>query len=195
MALPAIEPFTGGAGALSGSWTQVLTATVNRDGSGRGITSTVSDDGHAYWNLDVFDNDQYAQVEVFGVVDATDTKGASVRVDSGPNFYVLLTTDGPWKNVAGAWTQLASSPTTWADGDTLKITVEINDIKMWKNGAQVGSTITDASLAGGSGGCGGFSNAQGTTIDNFRAGNLNEDAFGSIYRSNRSNVPPNVRLA
>lgn len=193
--LPAIEPFTGGAGALSGSWTQVLTATVNRDGSGFGVTSTAGEDALAYWNLDGFDDNQYAQVEVFGVVNDTDTKGAAVRVDSGPNFYSFTTSNGLWKNVAGAWTSLAADPTTWANGDVLKITVEVTDIKMWKNGAQVGATVQDASIASGAGGCGGYGVDQGTTMDNFRAGNLSEDAFESIYRSNRSSVPPNVRLA
>lgn len=195
MPLPAIEPFTGGAGALSGSWTQVLAATVDRDGSGLGITSAAADDAQAFWNLDVFDDDQYAQIEFFGVVDGGDTKGASVRMDSGPDFYTFQTQSGLWRVIAGAWTNLAADPTTWTNGDVLKLTVEINDLKMWKNGAQVGATVSDASHASGSGGCGGFGNVMGNTMDNFRAGNLNEDAFGSIYRSNRSNVPPNVRLA
>ena len=64
MSLPATENFTGVAAALSGSWTQQLTDTVNKNGSGVGVGSASSGEPAAFWNADVFSADQYSQFKV-----------------------------------------------------------------------------------------------------------------------------------
>jgi hypothetical protein len=185
MSLPATENFTGAAGAISGSWTQESTTTVDRDGVGAYTCANASDDALAWWNADSFNNDQYSQVQITAGTPASgNTIGAAVRASGAGatrNHYVLQTSDGLWKCINNNWTNIfgekGTDGETWAIGDIVRLEITGTGWVAKHNGVQYNSG-TDASLASGAAGCHTFGggNIRG---DNWEGGNIGGGGGGS----------------
>jgi hypothetical protein len=187
--VPALEPFTGAAGALSGSWTQQNGATtVNKNGSGIGVCSAAAQ-GFAFWNADTFDPKQYAQLKVIQVTADTHYVDALVRasgVGGSYNGYVIYT-DGSSgtlhtaiaKEVAGAETEILAISTTFASGDIVRLEIDGPNIAAYKNGVLIGST-SDSTFSSGSVGLGVFNTA--AQVDDWEGGSLGVIVLGSVRR-------------
>jgi hypothetical protein len=188
MALPLLEPFTGGAGVLGNPpWTQQHATTVNYDGSGRGKASAAnaSDDLCAFDNSNTYSNAQYAQQTIVsGLASAANYAIACVRCSgtgaTKNNYY--LATDGVngtthtsiGKYVSGAQTELLplSPAAAFTSGDVMRITVSGTTLTAYKNGVAIGST-TDSSLASGAAGCGMYNqSANNILLDTWQGGNV-----------------------
>lgn len=182
MALPAADDMAGGAGALSGTWTQqVATSSVNRDGSGFAVSSGAVEDSFVFHNADVFDDDQYSEITFAGTFTAGTTfAGATVRAagTTGATFdHYSTLTDGSsgashtyiYEVLNGSFSTLASLAETFAAGDRLTTGIAGDVITSFKNDVSFGST-TDATLTSGSAG---FSTnaASGLLIDSWAGGN------------------------
>lgn len=184
MSLPATEAFTGTT-ALSGSWTlqkNSVSCVVNEGAGG-----TAGDDNFALWTADTFNNDQYSQVAV-GSTYGADYIELPVRASGSNNEYLLY-----WnvtghitisKYVSGTQTDLQDTLGSGASGDVIKIECTGTSVKAYKNGAQIGTTVTDSSLSSGSAGCGSY----GTTsrFDNWQGGNVG--GGGAATPSNRRSL-------
>lgn len=198
MALPALEPFTGVAGALSGSWTQQRTTrTINKNGSGAGVQDAIDDpaDVTAFWSADVFNADQYSQVKIIGLGSAGSKSinivlRASGSGDAAWNAYEIYTNglSGATNTevariVNGVATIFGSFVVTFAPGDVMKGTVTgigtSTVLSLYKNSVLV-SSVTDsvahsAVLDSGSAGVGSYW-ATGVvtppTFDDWEGGNL-----------------------
>jgi hypothetical protein len=160
MSLPANDSLISGSTqsitAYSASWSLIIGA-VNVGTSGAFGNSSFSDSG-AFWNADVFPNDQYSQLVLVNGGGSIYC-GPCVRASAGGggNAYRLdLTpTSGTWhvaKLVGGAFTNLSGDQSgTFSNGDTLKLTAVGTTITAYQNGSVL-YTTTDSSLASGSAG-------------------------------------------
>jgi hypothetical protein len=170
MALPATEAFTG-TGALSGSWTLQKNSVTCATNEGKG--GTAGDDNFALWTADTFNNDQYSQVAV-GSTYGTDYIELPVRGSGTNNDYLLYWNSTGHitisKYVSGTQTDLQDTLGSGATGDVIKIECTGTSIKAYKNGTQIGTTVTDSSLTSGSAGCGAY--GTGSRFDNWEGGNV-----------------------
>jgi len=97
-----------------------------------------------YWNAATFGNDQYSQIRVRTVSSGTLFVYAIVRLsDSIENQGYYLRTDGAtlkiFKQIAGVFTELQDCGVTTTNGDIIKLTIQGNTLRAYKNGAQVGT--------------------------------------------------------
>jgi hypothetical protein len=171
MSLPASEPFTG-TGALSASWSLPTGSCVRDTDAGR--ANTAGSDNFAVWNADAFSNDQESTIDVasFGAGDYIEVlcRGATgavttylVYFSSGTNIIIS-------KYVSGTQTDLQDTGVTAVVGNQVKLQVTSTSIKAYKNGAQIGSTATDSSIASGACGWGGYGNTP--KVDNWVGANV-----------------------
>jgi hypothetical protein len=169
MSLPATESFTG-TGSLSGSWTQQKNS-ISRS-SDQGKADVDLDDSYAIWTADSFSNDQYSQVKVISY--GGDYIELPARGSGSNNDYILywqsMTSIVISKWVAGVQTDLQDTGVTATANDVIKLECVGTSIKAYKNGAQIGTTVTDSSLASGSAGCGGY--GQAARFDDWEGGNV-----------------------
>jgi hypothetical protein len=166
MSLPATDDFAG-TGGLSGSWTVQQGSPSRASGV---MVSGSSTENTAFWNADVFNNDQYSQILRSNV---NNYSGPSVRcsADTGANtdmyWYVGSASGGVvYKMLNGAYTALFSADV--AGGHTAKLTAVGTTIELFDNGVSAGSA-TDSALASGSAGAGIYGN--GTDLDDWEGGN------------------------
>jgi uncharacterized protein YjdB len=176
------ESFTGTAGPLSGTWSQQRTsASINKNGAGRGVGSVNANDIFAFWSGNTFSNDQYSQARIAGGL-ASGSQFVQIIVratgtgDGRYNNY-LFYTDGlaganhteVAKNINGNQITFKSFPVTFAAGDIIKISAVGTTITCYKNGVSIGS-ITDTSLPGGAPGVGVYGST--VTVDDWEGGTL-----------------------
>lgn len=186
MSLPALEPFTGGAGALTTNWTQQRTTrTINRDGAGLGLQDAIDAgaDVAAFWSGDAFAPAQYAQFVFKGATAGTNYVGLTVLAadtgDAAWDAYEFLTDGGSgaghtelYLTVNGGQTLKRNYTTTFAANDVIKLTANGGVIEAFKNGVSIG-TFSDGALTAGSPGITSFwSAATAGTFDDWEGGNL-----------------------
>jgi len=186
MALPATENFAGAAGALGGSWTQQVTQTINKNGSGLGTTSgaDATNGASCYWNADTFSAAQYAKIKFQSGAASSAYCGCSVRAtDTGTTAadrYALLATGSGTSGqtqlivtVNGAATTLANYAQAWSAGDEMYIEARASSILAKRNGTALGAAITNSTLTAGSAGIA-AAQVAGTapTFDDWEGGNL-----------------------
>lgn len=178
MALPALEDFSGSAANLPNPpWTTPSgKSAVRRDGSGLGGTSVNGVDCFAIWNADVCPNDQSVTLTVEETLDGTESNYIYIILRSSfpggvPSYYIFWCDGGSdcgiYKVVSGSSeTSIQDADSTTAViGDIFKAKVVGTAIVITKNGTAF-ITTTDAAIAAGQFGHGGFSSG-GVKFDNF----------------------------
>jgi len=175
MALPATEAFTGtdGTSPPNANWTnhdlgvQIKSNAVAATGT----------DGFAYWNADVFADDQYAQVTLVG--GAFTAAGPGVRMSgdaTAANDYayflscIVSFSTKLHKRLAGVLTEIADLGPVPATSDVMKLTVAGTTLTAYKNGVAGGSPQTDSAIASGSAGV--YVNGTAAVADTWEGGNL-----------------------
>lgn len=177
--LPATDNFDdlGNNDPLDANWT-----VVNGDGGGQAFAKVFGGSGirafnaasvsAAYWDADVFDDDQYSQIVI---TDGGTNQyiGAAVRVAAGADGYVC-TAFGSIRRMDNASgfsgeTDLITGELVANDGDTLRCEISGTTITRKVNGAEEGTT-TDATYASGSAGVWGASETQ--EFDDWEGGDL-----------------------
>jgi hypothetical protein len=157
------------ANPIGGNWTTSGTFGALQIVSDAVEAATGGTANTAYWNASAFNNDQWSQVTVGTIVNASGV-GPGVRLGtSSENGYVFLWqgvtgSSGTWrlqKYVSGTLTQLATGTLTVSVGDVLTIAVVGTNIYLYWNGVFV-FTIADSGVSSGSAGMLVFS-ASGTT--------------------------------
>lgn len=122
-----------------------------------------------------FTADHSAQV-ICSVVGASELPGPAVRCANANYYYVHCSSTSAnsevVKSVAGAHTVIREMATTFANGDTCKLEVTGTTLKVYKNGAQVGTDISDSDLASGQPGFKIYSVAGTARVDDFDAADL-----------------------
>lgn len=182
-ALPATDAFTTASDqaltAYSSNWTYnqgtftVLAATDDV----KSITSQTETAAH--WNADSFNNDQYSQGTKRGMTG--NCIGVAVRCHASSATWYGFYTDGldSWlyKNNGATWTQLSTSGTDVADGDTLRIEASGTTLTARLNGSTSGAPAaqSDSSIASGYAGICGYDNST-PRIDDWEGGNLSTGA-------------------
>jgi hypothetical protein len=155
-ALPAMEAC--GGGFPSADWTDTNPVNAPLGNSTGFCYNTVANWGSAFWNADVFSDDQYATVE-WSVTDPT-YGGPAVRMsgtDPSRNGYVLFadtTTYYLRKWVAGTE---SGDLQTWSQacctiGDDTRLEIVGTTLTAYHNGTPLAPTVTDSDLASGSAG-------------------------------------------
>jgi hypothetical protein len=154
--------------AIGANWT-VTTGAINvASNSFQGTSSTNA----AFWNVNPFAPDQFAEAMVTALNAGSDFIGPSARVSAGGNWYSCVESNASLifqKNVAGTTTNVSTQSVTGAVGDVLRIEVQGSTVKCFQNGAPI-ITQTDSSLAGGSPGMEFFGTV--ATLKNWSGGNL-----------------------
>lgn len=203
MALPASDDFAGGAAALSGSWTQQRTVTLNRDGSGAAVSSSGSDEGFVRWNADTFYNAQYSKAIIAsGLGSGTGYAQVTVRnsTDTGDSAWdgYILYTDGV--NGAGH-TELSkatngtqavlrnySPAAAFTAGDMMELHAIGGVLYAFKNGVSIG-THSDATYSTGYAGCGAFGTAK---LASWEGGNSGITLATGLGLATLNGFPPSI---
>jgi hypothetical protein len=186
MPLPAIDPFTGtNNDPLSANWTTLLNAFVVANNRVRG-TNVV--DNLAYWDADVFADDQYAQVKFHN--DAGYVAGPCVRVAATRGYWARAensTTITLYRIDSGASFNLLQTmgSLTIVNDDVIRIEAEGTTIRVYQNGVQRGTDQTDATYSSGSAGIATYSD--GGHLDDFEADNIGGGGGGGGPRRRRLN--------
>lgn len=153
-------------------------AIVNNRAVGTGTNFDCS-----FWNQEVVDDDQFSEATIGFVADTNNATRVSVRASGTSSLFnaYFLSTDGLsgsghtfiGKFIAGALTTLQAISTTFAPGDVMRLEVEGNTLRAYKNGVQVGTDQASGSelTTGQPGQC--FYGA-GSALDSFSAGDLEE---------------------
>lgn len=137
------------------------------------------------WNADAFANDQYAQVSVAALTSGTYI-GPAVRVAATgiTGYYCYADSANLYVDLiqSGATTNLGSFAITLVAGDVIRLEVSGTSLDCKTNGVSR-ITATNATLTSGRGGIIGYSNAAGSRLDNWEAGDLGgATGQGSVRR-------------
>lgn len=165
------ETFAGTSGPLDGTYTQQRTTqTVNYDGTGNAVASTLDQNVFAFDSSNVYQPDQYSVVRVGALSVGNDYNRATTRAsgagDANINNYSLLTSGDhvelmEW--VAGVETALTDYvSTTVTSADLLELQSVGSAHTTLLNGIIVG-THTDATHTTGTAGFGLFNGTGGVT--------------------------------
>lgn len=184
----ATDNFNRADGGLGTNWTDQftgggLTTRIISNQANEGSSS--SDGALAFWNASAFANDQYAELAISGIEPSGGYVGPTVRC-SGTNgslacYIGMALTSGRariYKATAGfsfpgtLVVDLGTiSGAAWVDGDVVRIEAQGTTLRMYRNGVQIGTDTTDASLASGSAGL--F--VHGPQADDWAGGDLGGD--------------------
>lgn len=187
MTLPATDTFTVSSDqaltTYSASWTYnngAFTVLAASDDV-KSITSLTETAAH--WNADSFNNDQYSQGTKRGTT--SNCIGVAVRCHASSAIWYGYYTDGGtqwlYKNNGATWTQLSTSTTDVADGDTLRLEVSGTTLTARLNGSTTNAPAsqTDSAIASGYAGLCGYDNST-PRIDDWEGGNLSTGATISL---------------
>lgn len=151
----ATDNFNRANGGLGANWTQspslgALAITSNQ------VTGPSSTAGAAWWNADAFNDDQYSQITLSDLVD--DAPEVIVRHQaSESDFYSAQVQVGNQQVAYRRWndgtpTQIGTSgggSAPWVDGDTVRLEVTGTSLQAFRNGAAIGSPVTDSTYTSG----------------------------------------------
>jgi hypothetical protein len=185
MALPATDTFTGT------DWTPLETYSASWSIRNGGFliysnavcpVSTFVENG-AWWNADVFADDQYATGTFTAV--GTSSQGLAVRVNTAADnsYYGYYSSDVDsrlFKVVAGTWTQLGSAGAPWAVNDVVRLEISGTSLRPMVNGVTADIGVqTDSDLTSGAAGLSSFSYFDNinSRLDNWEGGNLGGTAY------------------
>lgn len=179
MALPAIDDFNRSDGPVGSNWTALQNSAG--DAHGHQIdTNQCEAAAEAYcfsvWNADAFNADHYSQ---FVVVNVIAYSGPVVRMPASGfvDGYLWLSSFGAdgrlYRLDDGTLTQLQTGVGIPANGSVIKLTAEGADLKMFDDGAQVGSTQTDSTYATGAPGIWvAFNSGSNAKLDDWEGSNM-----------------------
>jgi hypothetical protein len=165
---------------LGASWT-VIDGAMAILSNAATYTSSGSDAAEAYTAIE-WPNDQYAQVAIssVGASAAESGIGVMLRCASATNYYRIVVDNQVSNNitvakiVSGAYSVITSRTQAWTSGDILKVEVQSNTLRVYRNGVQLGADITgDATLTAGDVGL--FYSSTGTpgiNVNNFEGGDF-----------------------
>lgn len=171
---PIVDDFNRPNGGIGSNWTTWLNAgLIISGGEVRGNTNDIS--GGSYWSADSFDPDQYAQITMRGVLSADNLRGVGVRMQSGSNGYVLRLIDSSTIRLVrydnGSPTDIQIIDVAWAIGDRIELRINVNTLRCFKNGIQIGSDVVDNTYTSGAPGIISLGNND-AKVDDFFADNL-----------------------
>jgi len=155
-------------GAIGANWT-VTSGGINvasNSFQGTGATNA------AFWNVNPFAADEFAEATVTALNAGSDFIGPSVRVSSGGNWYSCVESNASLifqRNVGGTITNVVTQAITGAVGDVLRIEAQGSAVKCYQNGALL-ITQTDSNLSAGSPGMELFGIV--ATLKNWSGGNV-----------------------
>ena len=142
---------------LAGAWSS---SGLNLSGD-QVIPASLGTNGQARYAAAPWPSDQYSQARlcVVGTGGSDQGMGLLVRNADATTTYYRLAVDhassnnvGLSKRINGAYTNLASFTQSWTNGDLWGLRVKDTTLQIFRNGTQVGSDVTDASIASGSAG-------------------------------------------
>jgi hypothetical protein len=177
MSLPVQETFTGTNGTTppNASWTNQNAVGVQIQ-SNAAASATHNSYGLAFWNADVFANDQYSKCIMQGT---SFCGGPSVRANADNCYWMDCNDSGGtgtclWKRIGGSFTllQTLGSGITFANGDEAKISIVGNTIQCFKNSVQIGTDqASGGELTSGAAGIGCLT-GNAATLDDWEGGNV-----------------------
>jgi len=156
-------------GPIGANWT-VVNAGINI-AANNFQGSNANANNAAFWNVNPFAADQFAEVMVTSLNGTSDFDGPAARVSTG-NWYscVESTTSLIFqRSLNGTTSNVATVSVTGNVGDILRIEVQGSTVKCYQNGV-LQITQTDANLTSGSPGIELFNNV--ATLKNWSGGNL-----------------------
>ena len=171
MTLPASDAFgRADANPIGGNWTTVSDLLALRIVS-NAVQASSTGDGAAYWNADSFNADQWAECKITSGSDG----GPAVRCSASGGYYWTPVGGGQvWRYKTGAaWTKIGDLAVTVTASDVIRIEATggaTTSLKVYKNGVQQGSTLTDASSPLTAGSAGLYS-VGATVLDDWQGGN------------------------
>lgn len=172
----ATDTFNRADGAIGANWTGLDVGITFNVTSNEAKPSGTADLATTRYTGVAFPNDQWAQVSIGTIVEATSDNGAGpiVRGQAGGNIYFLqgnAVETRVYKRVSGGYTKLGSDGPSIATGDVLKLQAVGTTITATKNGVSIcGSPITDSDIASGNAGMWDAASTAQATLDSFSAG-------------------------
>lgn len=161
---------------MAGNWSQDAAARFNLV-SNQVVITALPDDLWAYYNAWTNGDDQYSQISVTTTGSGAGTGPAvTVRKATGATatYYRLALNDAGGfelgKIIAGAFTSLRTGSVTYIAGQLLGLSVKGTTLKIWYNGSQVGTDVTDAAISTGFPGLAYSSISTAVTLDDWSAG-------------------------
>lgn len=142
--------------------------------------STLASNCGESYNAVTWPDDQYSQVKC-------SVTGASAGTGPGPSlrcstiartYYIIQVSEHATqaisvrKRIAGAATSLGTINTVWVDGDVLKAEIQGSTIKIYQNGTQIGSDITDSAIASGRAGIAYDNISTTASVDDWEGGDF-----------------------
>ena len=145
------------------------------------VPTNAAADGEAYYSGMVWPNDQYSKAKLYvtGTGGAAQGIGLLVRQSASAVTHYRLVVDHAssgnvalGKHVAGTYTTLATLTQSWTDGAVWELRVTGTKLQIFLNGTQVGSDVTDNSIASGSAGIVYSSTETSAAIDDWEGGQV-----------------------
>ncbi|MEK7634837.1 MAG: LamG domain-containing protein [Patescibacteria group bacterium] len=176
------DDFLGSANPLGGDWTTAVGTSAMKKVSNEAGGSAPNATNAAYWNANVFNNDQYAQIKALGWGGGGyDSPGVILR-HNGSDFYTVYVNynasriyftrynGGAYTNVGGT----SYTTYTFTAGHTLRAEIVGNVITAYDDGGVISTrTVTGADIiSSGSPGLYCYSGDTTMRIDDFEAGDL-----------------------
>jgi len=173
MSLPATDDFNRvNANPAGGNWSVASPSGNVQISSNRLSGVSGGSGGFAYWNADTPGNNQYAQCIMPDALSASG--GPAVRIQTGTGtrdgyrYNVSAKTLVKW--VGGTSTTLQTMTDTVSNSAVYKLEVSDTTLKVYKNGVQLGTDVTDSAHSSGS--IGVYQNALTSVFDSWEGGNF-----------------------
>lgn len=124
----------------------------------------------ARWTASTFAADHWSEATISGFASGTTYPGVAVRLDaSGNGYYIAIDSGNAYvqRLTGGVEFSIATRSTSWANGDVMRLEVVGTTLKVFKNGTQVGTDVTDATYSSGQPGlfCYGAATVDGWSAD------------------------------
>ena len=155
-------------GAIGANWT---TTSNNINIFSNSFQGTTTVNNVAFWNVNPFAADQFAELTVVSLNATTDFDGPAARVSTG-NWYSCVESNTSLifqRSLNGTTSNIATVSVTGNTGDVLRIEVQGSTVKCYQNGV-LQITQTDTNLTSGSPGMELFGDV--ATLKNWSGGNL-----------------------
>lgn len=172
MSVIATDTFTRADGGLGGNWTTLTGMGAPQISTNRVRTNAVGTDSEARYSAASWPNDQYAQVKAV-LINTSRGGGPLVRCSSSAETMYGAYVSGAFgaatffatiKSVAGAHSNLATTNTTVAANDVIRVEVQGNQVSGYINGTLTLGPTSDSSITSGDAGLLVFVDS-GTTAD------------------------------
>lgn len=148
----------------------------------------LNQDTTSFYNATVFGTDQYSQVALSGLSGTNNETGLGVCVRCDTTnlgggtaynnwYHAVVNTAGSnnvsvAKVVADTYTLLAQRTQAWSDGDILRLEAQGSTLRVYRNGVQLGASITDSSVTTGEPGLAHIASFATGFADNWEGGDI-----------------------